>query len=256
LVTRYAHAVTALVAFDSAAHAVEAVAGWRSALDSLEAAELVLDAGVRLVCDALGAAAPFERPWPVYVLVEAAGHDDPTDDLAEAVSSVETVRDVAVATDRPRRQALWRLREEHTAAIGTVGVPHKFDVTLPMHALAEFLDAVPERVRAVLPGARTWLFGHVGDGNIHVNVTGLAPDDERIDDTVLSYVAELGGSISAEHGIGTAKAGWLGLVRSDAEIAAMRAIKRALDPDGVLNPHVLLPGGSAAGGGGADLRSV
>jgi FAD/FMN-containing dehydrogenase len=96
-------------------------------------------------------------------------------------------------------------------------------------------------VQSIDPAARTWLFGHVGDGNIHVNVTGLAPDDDRVDEGVLGMVGAFGGSISAEHGIGVAKKRWLGLSRSDAEIAAFRSIKRALDPDGVLNPNVLLP---------------
>ncbi len=86
-----------------------------------------------------------------------------------------------------------------------------------------------------------WLFGHAADGNIHVNVTGVAPDDEGITDTVLRLVARRHGSISAEHGIGTAKRAWLSLVRSAAEIDAFRAIKTALDPARVLNPHVLLP---------------
>ena len=91
------------------------------------------------------------------------------------------------------------------------------------------------------PSAQVWLFGHAGDGNLHVNVTGPAPDDERVDETVLTLVADLGGSISAEHGIGTAKKRWLHLNRSPDEIAAMRAIKHALDPQGILNPNVLLP---------------
>ena len=91
------------------------------------------------------------------------------------------------------------------------------------------------------PGAQVWLFGHAGDGNLHVNVTGAAPDDDRIDEAVLTLAARMGGSISAEHGIGMAKARWLSLNRSPAEIAAFRAIKRALDPDGVLNPGVLFP---------------
>jgi FAD/FMN-containing dehydrogenase len=93
----------------------------------------------------------------------------------------------------------------------------------------------------VTPGARPTLFGHAGDGNLHVNILGLEPDDERADDAVLRHVAELGGSISAEHGIGIAKLPWLELTRSAADIAAMRAIKRALDPRGTLNPGVLLP---------------
>ena len=112
---------------------------------------------------------------------------------------------------------------------------------MPLRTLADFIEQVPGVVRAVAPVARTWLFGHVGDGNIHVNVSGLAPDDDRVDDAVLGMVGEFGGSISAEHGIGTAKRRWLHLSRSADEIAAFRAVKRALDPDGILNPHVLLP---------------
>jgi FAD/FMN-containing dehydrogenase len=114
-------------------------------------------------------------------------------------------------------------------------------VTLPLDRLAEFIDHVPSEVRAIAPKARTWLFGHAGDGNIHVNVSGLAPDDDRVDERVLTMVGERGGSISAEHGIGTAKKRWLHLSRTAAEISAFRDIKRALDPDGVLNPNVLLP---------------
>jgi len=92
--------------------------------------------------------------------------------------------------------------------------------------------------------AQVWLFGHLGDGNIHVNVTGLDDsrvDDSPVDDAVLRYVADLGGSISAEHGIGNAKVAALRLRRSPAELAAMRAIRAALDPDGVMNPRALLP---------------
>jgi FAD/FMN-containing dehydrogenase len=87
---------------------------------------------------------------------------------------------------------------------------------------------------------RTWLFGHAADGSVHVNVTGVDPADETVDDAVFELVAELGGSVSAEHGIGAAKRRWLQLNRSGSEIAAMRAVKRALDPAGILNPNVLL----------------
>jgi FAD/FMN-containing dehydrogenase len=105
--------------------------------------------------------------------------------------------------------------------------------------MARFVDEVRGRVHAVAPDADVWLFGHAADGNLHVNVTGVEPGDERIDDAVLRLVAERQGSISAEHGIGTAKKQWLHLNRSPQEIAAMRAIKRALDPRGILNPNVL-----------------
>jgi FAD/FMN-containing dehydrogenase len=101
------------------------------------------------------------------------------------------------------------------------------------------------------------MWGHAADGNVHVNVTGLPHDDDRVDDVVLRFVAGLGGSISAEHGIGTAKRAWLHLNRSPSEIKAFRAIKQALDPDGVLNPGVLLPSlsyGDAAAGGLGRIR--
>ena len=84
------------------------------------------------------------------------------------------------------------------------------------------------------------MFGHAADGNVHVNVTGVDPDDESVDDLVLQIVADAGGSISAEHGIGRAKARWLPLNRTADEIAAFRAIKTALDPNGIMNPGVLL----------------
>lgn len=241
LVTRYEQRVVALVAFDTLADAVGAVASWRSSLDCLEAAELFLDEGLRLVCDTFGLPAPFTPRWPVYVLVEVAAHHDPTDELAAAVIASANVGDVAVAADTSGRRALWRYREDHTLAINTLGPPHKLDVTVPIGAVAEFVAEVPTRVAAVAPDAHTWLFGHLGDGNIHVNVTGPAPDDERVDEVVLAQVAELGGSISAEHGIGTAKTRWIHLTRSRDELAAMAAIKRALDPDGILNPNAVLP---------------
>ncbi len=241
LVNRHEHRVTALLAFSTVEGAVAAVAELRSAIGSLEAAELFLDAGVRLVCEAFGLRQPFARSHQVYLLIEAADSHDPTGELAAAVDRLSGVSDVAVATNDVVRAALWRYREDHTLALNTLGTPHKLDVTLPLDRLARFIDDAPAVVAAVAPNAITWLFGHVGDGNIHVNISGLDADDDTADEAVLVYVAAHGGSISAEHGIGTAKKRWLHLSRSEAEIDTMRAIKNALDPDGILNPHVLLP---------------
>jgi FAD/FMN-containing dehydrogenase len=233
----------ALVAFPTVGAAVDAGAALRRSLLSLEACELVLHAGVALVCSTTGVGPPFDAPHPAYLLVEAADRVDPTDDLAGAVDALASVSDVAVGTEPGQRAALWHYREAHTVAVNTLGPPHKLDVTLPHRALSEFIDRAPTVVTAVDPDARTWQFGHVGDGNIHVNVTGPAPDDDRVDEAVFALVARYGGSISAEHGIGTAKKRWLHLSRSPAEITAFRAVKRALDPLGVLNPNVLLPDG-------------
>jgi FAD/FMN-containing dehydrogenase len=161
--------------------------------------------------------------------------------LEAALASVPGLADAAVALDPARRRALWRYREGHTEAINTLGAPHKLDTALPIPALAEFVARVPATVAAAAPGARAWLFGHVAEGNVHVNVTGVAPDDDRVDDAVFRLAAELGGSISAEHGIGTTKRRWVPLTRSPADIATWRTLKAALDPAGILNPATLLP---------------
>ncbi|CAN5675830.1 FAD-binding oxidoreductase [soil metagenome] len=234
-------AATALVGFDSTAAAVEAASILRRSLPGLEAVELVLAAGLDLVRSATGLPAPLAVDAPVVLLVESSDHADPESRLAEAVAGLDGVLDAAVAVDGPRRSQLWRYREEHTEAIGRVGPPHKFDVTLPAPVLAAFIDEVPALVGGIAPHARTWCFGHAADGNVHVNVTGLPAHDEAVADLVLQHVADLGGSISAEHGIGRAKKRWLHLARSGAEITAMHAVKDALDPDGICNPGVLLP---------------
>ena len=96
-------------------------------------------------------------------------------------------------------------------------------------------------VSRAAPGATAVMFGHAAEGNLHVNVLGLAPDDDRATDAILRLVAAMGGSISAEHGVGRAKRAWLERQRGTDAVAAMRSIKAALDPDGVLNPGVLLP---------------
>jgi FAD/FMN-containing dehydrogenase len=154
------------------------------------------------------------------------------------------VLDVAVADDPARATGLRHVREAHTESIARLGVPRKYDVTLPGPRFARFVDEVPELVVAAASEAQVWLFGHVGDGNVHVNVTGLPPastgEPDAVGDVVLGRVVADGGSISAEHGIGTAKRGWLVRDRSPGDLGAMRAIKAALDPGGIMNPGVLL----------------
>jgi len=237
------HTAAALCAFDDVDDALDAAGTLRRELESVNAIELFFAAGLELVCDRLGLARPFPKPHVAYVLVEAAADTDPIDVLAGAVARCAGVGDVAVATDPASRRGLWRYREAHPEAINLLGAPLKLDVSLPAGHLADFVHAVPSCVTGVLPGASVWLFGHAGDGNVHVNVTGsgLDADAEMITARVFELVARLHGSISAEHGIGSAKRRYLPLVRSDVEIAVYRAIKHALDPLGILNPHVLLP---------------
>jgi FAD/FMN-containing dehydrogenase len=233
--------MVAVLGFGTTTAAVGAAQELRRSLPSLSAAELMVRPGVDLVCRVRGAPLPLAAAHEAYLLIEASAAEDPTADVARAVGSLPGVEDVAVAVDPAPVAALWRYREGHTEAINSLGAPHKLDVTLPQAVLAEMVERLPSVVRAIAPDADVWIFGHVGDGNVHVNVTGVAPDDERVDDAVFRAVADAGGSISAEHGIGTAKRKWLHLNRSAAELAAFAAVKRALDPDGILNPHVLVP---------------
>ncbi len=202
LVPPVAERALAALAFGSLADAVRAVGELRRGLPGLEAAEVYGAAEADLVASHLGEP-PALRPAPAAtLLVEVGGPDDQVAVLAEAVAGLGGVLDAAVAEDGPRRAALWRHRESLTEAIAALGPHHKLDVSLPAPALAGFADEVRDRVAVVAPGSRTWIFGHLGDGNLHVNVSGVAPDDEAVDDAVLGLVLDLGGSISAEHGVG------------------------------------------------------
>lgn len=236
--------VTALVGLAAVADAVTLVGHLRRSVPTLEAAELVLEAGSRMVAQQSGVAPVLDPVPPVQVVVEAVGPPDPTDALAAALDAAHGVLDVAVATDAARALSLWHVREAHTEAIARIGIPQKFDVTVPAPRLARFVDEVPAAVAEADPSASVWIFGHLGDGNLHVNVTpgaGSADvDPEAVADVVLGRVVADGGSVSAEHGIGTAKRAWLLRDRSPGDVAAMRAIEAALDPAGILNPGVLL----------------
>jgi len=229
----------ALLGLEAVADAIALAGELRRSLPSLAAAELFFDAGLELVVRHTGAQRPFPRRYTVYLLIEADGEVDPSDDLVNAVAAAPGVGDAVIEGEEAGRQRIWRLRESHTEAISAEGIAHKLDVTLPMTRLAEFIGRVQGAVTLVAPGAVTYLYGHVCEGNLHVGIIGPAPEDEAVDDAVLGMVVEMGGSISAEHGIGTSKVAWLEADRGAADVAAMRAIKGALDPNGILNPGVL-----------------
>ncbi|HMC39507.1 MAG TPA: FAD-binding oxidoreductase [Acidimicrobiales bacterium] len=242
LVPAHPMRVVALLGLPGTAAAVEAVDRIRRAVEGLQAAEIFYQDGLAAVLAHGRLAPPLGREWPAYLLVECAGQHDPSDGLFEVLASLDLDDDAtAVAADPAGMARLWAYRERHTEAISALGVPHKLDVTIPQARLAEFEGAVRGVVATAAPGATLVLFGHVGDGNLHVNVVGPPPEDESLDEAVLDLVAAMDGSISAEHGIGRAKTAWLHLSRSPAEIAVMRAVKAAVDPVGVLNPGVLLP---------------
>jgi FAD/FMN-containing dehydrogenase len=239
----------ALLALRSAGEAAELAATLRRQLPTITAVEVFDEAGLELVLSHAGGQRPFGEAHPSYLLVEAADRVDPTDGLVAALAGLQA-RDAVIASDEGGRHRLWQLRERHTEAVNAAGVPHKLDVSVPIGTIGAYDAAVREAIRAVAPDARIFIYGHVGDGNLHVNVVGPDPDDERVDDAVLRLAIEMGGAVSAEHGIGVAKTRWLLADRGAAEVAAMRAIKRALDPGNVLNPGVLFPAEPAARGHG------
>ena len=224
--------------------AVGLAARLRRRVDGIDALELVYADGMTLVREVMSLPAPPDPGADAWLLVEASGGRDPSDMLAEAIEDAPGITEVAVGDDAGGRARLWAYRERHTEAIATLGVPHKLDLTLPMKAFAEFAGAVRSEVSAALRGrtdTRVIMFGHVGDGNLHVNMIGPEPEDYRADDAVFRMVILRGGSISAEHGVGVAKLDLVSAARSAGDLTVMRRVKDALDPSGILNPGVLLP---------------
>jgi len=208
---------------------------------ALVAADFFDAAGLARVLAHRGLRPPFERAWAWYVIAECAADADPTEELASAVEASGLALDVAVADDSAGRASLWAYRERQNESVAAGGVPHKLDVSVRIPDVPRFVAEVRERVAVADPAAEVIIYGHLGDGNVHVNVLGPERDDERVDTAVLELVAGYGGSISAEHGIGVAKRDFLHLSRGAAEIEAMHRVKRALDPGWILNPGCVLP---------------
>ncbi len=239
LAPRYPHVVTAMVGTPSVGAAVRLLGVLRESLGSLDSVEVLLPAALDLVASHLGADPPVAGA--ATLLIECADHTDPTDALLGRLESSPDVAATAVATDAHRRDGLVRYRDRMTEAIAAAAADRgdtafKLDVAVPVDSLAT-LVATAERAAAE-DGALLIPFGHLAEGNLHLNHLGVT-DPERLTTTVLSAVAELGGTISAEHGIGVAKSRWLPLIRSVDELAAQRRIRAALDPKHTLNPHVL-----------------
>ncbi len=225
----------ALIGSPSYASALELMS---SATSPILAAEVIDETGMDLAGSVAGLPWPLAERWPLIVLLElidggdGSGFEALLDDDADAV----------VALDAAERARLWEYRERQSEAFSSLGIVHKLDVSVPLASLAQCADELRSVVDGFDDVTTFGVFGHLADGNIHVEIAGPAADDTRVDHAILACVAGYGGSISAEHGVGRAKAGELHLCRSASEIAAMRAIKSALDPAGLMNPGVLLEG--------------
>lgn len=187
---------------------------------------------------------PFAAAAPGYVLVEVEGAlDEALETWLETVLTEGLVTDGVLARTSAERRSLWGYRENITESLGHLGLMHKNDVSVEVARLPEFVQGIQEAVAPHYPGG-VYLFGHLGDGNLHVNV--MKPQDmeparfwetcRQADVHLYQLLAALGGSISAEHGIGLLKKHNLHFTSGMTEIDAMRRIKRALDPSGLLNP--------------------
>ncbi len=234
LVPRPGDLVTVLCGFSGLAglHAAARMAA--AQVPGLLSAEFFTAAGLDLLVSRAGLAPPLAVPAEAYLLLEADGPG-----ALDALAAVAGDHPAAVAQSAADRARLWAYRERHPEAAGFLGVPLKLDVSVPAAHWAELAAGVAGVVATADPDATVVTFGHVADGNVHVNIVPAAPPDGRHEDAVFSFVASLGGSISAEHGIGALKARWLPLARSAAERELFARIRAAFDPAGILNPHVL-----------------
>jgi FAD/FMN-containing dehydrogenase len=216
--------------------------------------ELIPQAGVELVLAHVpGATDPLSAPSPWYVLAEASGGAgiplvgifETT--LARAVNS-GIATDGTIAANETQRTALWRLRESLSEAQKREGASLKHDISVPIRAIPEFLAQCPAAVAALVPGSRPVIFGHLGDGNIHFNISAPKGGDgvaflthrDEVARVVHDLANAFGGSISAEHGLGIARRDESARYKSAPELDLMRTLKRTLDPNNILNPGKVL----------------
>jgi D-lactate dehydrogenase (cytochrome) len=222
--------------------------------DRLTAFELVSDLCLRLVRKHFAKLpAPLATAYPQYVLLELSDTQDEgvgalvEQALGEAIEGGLAL-DAVIAKSGEQARGLWQLRENMSDAQALEGPNVKHDISIPISRIAEFIDACDARLDRAFPGVRMVAFGHVGDGNLHYNAAHPEGSDpavflarsSEINRIVHDTVAEFGGSISAEHGLGQYKRGEILRYKSAVEMELMRAVKRAIDPLGIMNPGKVL----------------
>jgi FAD/FMN-containing dehydrogenase len=193
---------------------------------------------------------PLSEPYPWYALIDISTSDsaETAETMVQALLELglETglVRDAVIASSVAQQKALWHMRESMSDAQKPEGGSIKHDVSVPVSSIPAFMAAAEKGVLAAMPGARICAFGHLGDGNIHYNISQPVGADKQaflerwreINDIVHGIVLSMNGSISAEHGIGQLKRDELARIRPAIEIDLMRRIKRAFDPANIMNP--------------------
>jgi FAD/FMN-containing dehydrogenase len=233
------HRVTAVAGFDSLADLIEVGREFRDS-DGIAALELIDARASALTAEHVGVGAPVDGAW--QLLIELASDTDQTERLADALERANLAGEPAVGIDPSAAHRLWQVREAVAEVLGIYGPPLKFDVSLPLSAIPSFANAATELVAEHAPDAIPVLFGHIGEGNLHLNLVRCTLDGEReraLYAAMMALIARFGGNVSSEHGVGSRKRDYLSMSRTDADIAAMRTLKAAFDPTGYLNPAVL-----------------
>lgn len=230
---------TALCGLPDYAAAVRLLARLERAMPGqLSAYELMWDDFFEASCEITGQGYPFGDRYALVVLLdtESGDADALTAALAESFDD-GTVRDALVAQSDRDRQRFWRFRDAVGELVGAMAVVEPFDVSAPIGAIGDLVDALRARLAREVPGSRPICFGHIADSNLHLALE-LASEEQRpvAEAIVYDAVRAAGGSVSAEHGIGMLKRDWLGHSRSPQEIALMRTMRDALDPKRILNP--------------------
>lgn len=231
--------VTAICGFTDLDAAIESGRVFRE-MDGIAALELIDARASMLTAEHAGVSAPVDGAW--LLLIELAGDTEQTERLAEALEDAQLTGEPAVGVDATAQQRLWQVREAVAEVLGVYGPPLKFDVSLPLSVIPTFASQAVELVAQHAPDAIPVLFGHIGEGNLHLNLVRCVLDADSEHDlysAMMALIARLGGNVSSEHGVGTRKRDYVSMSRSESDIAAMRAVKAAFDPTGYLNPAVL-----------------
>jgi FAD/FMN-containing dehydrogenase len=240
-----------LLGLESMDALMKVFASLRSALD-LSAFEFFTDKALHHVCQANNLPAPFATPCPLYVITEFDCADERAEEKAlacfESCTAQGWLADGVISQSDKQIEDLWRYREGISESISHFP-PYKNDLSVRVSRVPEFLARVDVLMNDVCPDFEVVWYGHIGDGNLHLNI--LKPEDvdlgefesrsHGISEKIYTLTQEIGGSISAEHGIGLLKQPWLDRARSEAEIAYMQEIKKVFDPAGIFNPGKLLP---------------
>jgi FAD/FMN-containing dehydrogenase len=215
----------------------------------LSAFELIPRIGIELVLAHIPQTGdPLAAPSPWYVLAEAASGTGILEQALASAIDAGLATDATLAANETQRASLWRLRESLSEAQKREGASLKHDVSVPIAAIPEFLAGGCAAVEVLIPGVRPVAFGHLGDGNIHFNFSAPKGGDDAsflarrndVSRAVHDLVHTLGGSISAEHGLGIMKRDEIARYKSATELNVMRALKRTLDPNNILNPGKVL----------------